>query len=199
MLDEGEVRRLLLRTAGRDAAAFHALYRKASPLLMAVAQRIVGRKELAEEVLHDAFVRIWNHAERFDALAPNAVAWMVAITRNRALDLVSSAAFARTSPLADDTADALMEEALGADRSAQELVESSRQASSVRDCLAELRAVERQALVLAYHHGLSHAELARSLQKPLGTVKAWVRRALDKMRVCIESCMGEGGEARRAP
>jgi RNA polymerase sigma-70 factor (ECF subfamily) len=56
----------------------------------------------------------------------------------------------------------------------------------LRDCLARLEAVERQALVLAYQHGLSHRELAAQLQKPLGTVKSWVRRGMANLRTCME-------------
>jgi RNA polymerase sigma-70 factor, ECF subfamily len=60
----------------------------------------------------------------------------------------------------------------------------------VRDCIEELAAQERQSLVLAYYHGMSHGELAVHLQRPLGTVKSWVRRGLGNLRTCIEACMG---------
>ncbi len=198
MLDDREVRRLILATAASDAAAFEALYRKTAQLLLAVALRIVGRRELAEEVLHDAFLRIWHSADRFDPMAPKPVAWMVAIVRNRAIDLVSSANLARVVAAVED-AESALEEALGAAMSSDQIVESDRRAASVRDCLGRLKAPERQALVLAYHHGLSHGELARYLNKPLGTVKGWVRRALENMRACVERHVGEVGEARRAP
>ncbi|MES2561746.1 MAG: sigma factor-like helix-turn-helix DNA-binding protein [Pseudomonadota bacterium] len=60
----------------------------------------------------------------------------------------------------------------------------------MRECLSNLQAVERQALVLAYQHGLSHGDLATHLSKPLGTVKTWIRRGMDNLRQCVESCMG---------
>jgi RNA polymerase sigma-70 factor (ECF subfamily) len=204
MLDDREVRRLLLATAARDAAGFEALYRKAAPLLLAIALRIVVRRELAEEVLHDAFVKIWNSAERFDPTVPNPVAWMVAIVRNRAIDLISSANVARVVSADGDNHGALeeahsvLDEALGAGVSSEEAFESDRRTAQVRDCLAELKAPERQALVLAYYHGLSHGELARRMDKPLGTVKGWVRRAMENLRLCVERCMGEAREAGRA-
>ena len=89
MLDDNEIKKLLLRAAARDegsANAFERLYGLCAPLLLGVAQRIVGRRELAEEVLHDAFATIWRNAETFDRFAAQPVAWMVAIARNRALD-----------------------------------------------------------------------------------------------------------------
>ena len=66
MLDEQEIRRLLLATAARDVDAFARLYKRCAPLLLGVAQRITRRKELAEEVLHDSFTRIWRAADSFD-------------------------------------------------------------------------------------------------------------------------------------
>lgn len=189
MLDESEVRRLLLATAARDAAAFETLYRKSSPLLLAVALRIVGRRELAEDVLHDAYLKIWHAAASFDPAAPRPVAWMVSIVRHRAIDLVSSADQARVELLGEDS-HAVLDTALGETATADELADATRRAATIRGCLEELQAPQRQALVLAYHHGLSHGELSAYLKKPLGTVKSWVRRALDNMRVCVESCLG---------
>jgi len=198
MLDDGDVRRLLLSTVSRDAAAFEELYRKTAPLLLAVALRIVGRRELAEEVLHDGFLKIWHSAGSFDPTAARPVARMVAIIRNRAIDLVSSAEVSRTVTVDEDVARAL-DQLLDTASSAEQLLESDRRARSLRDCLARLEAPQRQALVLAYHHGLSHGDLARHLKRPLGTVKSWVRRALESLRICVESSMGDAGEARRAP
>jgi RNA polymerase sigma-70 factor (ECF subfamily) len=201
MLDDREIKRLLLRAAARDegsAEAFGRLYQLAAPLVLGVAQRIVGRRELAEEVLHDAFVKIWNAAGSFDPLASQPVAWMVAIARNRALDLVSAADTARVESLSelaaeDDANDVLdrffdWSEDAGAD-AAEDL---RRARSFLRRCLDELAAVERQALVLAYHHGLSHGELAAHLAKPLGTVKTWIRRGMENLRACVEHCLHPG-------
>lgn len=198
MLDDLEIRRLLLATAARDAGAFETLYRRTAPLLLAVAQRILGRRELAEECLHDGFIRIWHAAERFDPLLPKPVAWLVAIVRNRAIDMASSAGATRV--VSDSDLLELLGEAddpLG--QAGDQLLETSERAHQVQDCLAALEAPQRQSLVLAYHHGMSHSELARHLDKPLGTVKSWVRRALANLRECVEHCMGGADEARRTP
>lgn len=195
MLDDSTIRRLLATVAAREpgsAEAFERLYRACAPLLLGVAQRIVRRRELAEEVLHDAFAKIWRTAESFDPLgAP--VGWMVAIVRNRALDLMESHDVARV----DSYHDALEGDPEGAlDRlfdwsaPADETADRERLGRWLRDCLAELAAVERQTLVLAYSHGLSHGELAAHLHKPLGTVKTWIRRGMANLRECVEACMG---------
>ena len=193
MRSDVEIKRLLLATAARgegSAEAFEALYKACAPLLFGIAQRIVRRRELAEEVLHDAFTRIWSAAGRFDPLAEQPVAWMAAIVRNRALDLMASHDVSRV-----DSYD-LTEDASALDRlfewapPAEDAVDAGRSVRWLRDCLGELRAVERQALVLAYDRGMSHRDLAAHLAQPLGTVKTWVRRGLANLRACVEECMG---------
>lgn len=196
MLDDPTIKRLLLRTAARNegsAAAFGELYRACAPILLGVALRIVGRRELAEEVLHDAFVKIWNGAGSFDPLANQPVAWMVAIARNRALDLVSSAEATRVQSLNvddDDDPDGALDRLFDWSEAGADEAEDARRARNfLRDCLSELAAAERQTIVLAYSHGMSHSELASHLRKPLGTIKTWVRRGMESLRECVEHCL----------
>lgn len=188
MLDDIEIKRLLLLTAARDPQAFEQLYRRTAPLLLGIALRIVGRRELADEVLHDAFAKIWRAADSFDPLATQPVAWMAAIVRNRALDLKGSADVERVDLLGDD-ADAVLDRCYAAVGGADEHLQNERALRWLRDCLDGLAAAERQVLVLAYHHGLSHSELATHLARPLGTVKTWARKALANLRACVEDCM----------
>ncbi len=196
MLDDQEIKRLLLRTAARDdgsAGAFEQLYKACAPLLLGVAQRVVGRRELAEEVLHDSFASIWRAATGFDPFANQPVAWMVAIVRNRAIDVRSSHDVSRVDSYhaaADDQPDGVLDRLFDWSPSVEENEDKRRAAQWLRDCLAELKANERQALVLAYDHGLSHGDLAAHLRTPLGTVKTWVRRGMQSLRECVEACMG---------
>ena len=185
MLDDGQIRILLRRTAARDAGsadAFERLYRLCAPLFMGIALRIVRRTEVAEEVLHDSFTRIWQSAATHDPLATRPVAWMVAIVRNRALDTAASHDVARVDPYEEHMVDTLFDWSEGPD----DAEDRRRSTRWLRDCLARLQAAERQALVLAYQHGLSHSELAAQLQTPLGTVKSWVRRGMASLRDCME-------------
>jgi RNA polymerase sigma-70 factor, ECF subfamily len=165
-----------VRTAARDegsAEAFRRLYQMSAALLLGAALRILGRRELAEEALHDAFAKIWQSAASFDPLAARPGAWMVAIVRNRALDMRAShdVSHVASSETLEDTPfhDA-------------DPVEVRR----LRDCLGRLEAPQRQALVLAYDRGLSHSELAAQLGAPLGSAKSWVRRGLASLRRCLE-------------
>jgi RNA polymerase sigma-70 factor, ECF subfamily len=196
MLDDREIKALLLRTAARDegsAEAFERLYKKCAPLLLGVALRIVGRMELAEEVLHDGFAKLWQSAGSFDPLATRPVAWMVAIVRNRAIDLRATHDVSRVESYhAADDAEGALDRLFDWAESADDAEDRRRSARWLHDCLARLQAVERQALVLAYQHGLSHRELAQQLQKPLGTVKTWVRRGMANLRQCVETCMAAG-------
>ena len=165
-----------MRTAARDegsAEAFRRLYQMSASLLLGVALRVLGRRELAEEALHDAFAKIWHSAASFDPLAARPLAWLAAIARNRALDIRASHDVSRV-----DASEEL-------DLSSHEPMDPV-EIRKLRDCLGRLDAPQRQAIALAYDRGLSHSELAAHLGKPIGTVKAWVRRGLASLRVCLE-------------
>lgn len=199
MLDDQEVKKLILRAAIKDegaAEAFERLYKLCAPLLLGVAQRIVGRRELAEEVLHDGFAKIWRVAGSFDPLATQPVAWLAAIVRNRAIDVQASHDVSRVDSYhdaVDNDPDGVLDRYFdwgGINDTAGEGEDKRRAGQRLRDCLGGLQASERQAVVLAYQHGLSHGDLATHLQKPLGTVKTWVRRGMANLRLCLETCMG---------
>jgi RNA polymerase sigma-70 factor, ECF subfamily len=201
LLNEQEVKRLLLATAARDVDAFERLYKRCAPLLLGVALRITRRRELAEEVLHDSFIRIWRAAETFDPFgAP--VGWMTTIVRNRAIDLMETHDVARVDSYhaaLDDKPEASLDQIFdwSSPESMDETLDSSRLRKFLLRCLAGLAAVERQSLVLAYDQGLSHGELAAHLGRPLGTVKTWVRRGLANLRACVDECLADSGGGRQ--
>ena len=192
MDDQKELTLLLLGSAQRDARAFRRLYDLASPRLLSSALRILRDRALAEEALQEAFIGIWRYAARYDPLAGAPMTWMTAIVRNRALDLLRRRAEAAGASTVD-----LDEAAIGTNPSAEQAVLDMEMNDNLRKCLSELEAAQRQALVLAYAHGLSHAELAAHLARPLGTVKSWVRRGLAALRQCIDSGWGRHETASR--
>jgi RNA polymerase sigma-70 factor (ECF subfamily) len=170
---------LIARSALGDRKAFEALYAAASGQLYAVSLRIVRSPGLAEEALQDSFVSIWTHAADYARAKSAPLTWMSAIVRNRSLDIVRRA---REEPDVDDAlAASLVDEAAAPAREAQARAE----AHALRDCLGELDPEQRQSIALAFFHGLTHAELAAHLRKPLGTVKTHVRRGLAKLRDCL--------------
>ena len=177
---------LLARTAMKDRRAFADLYASTKAKLFAVSLRIVREGALAEEVLQDAFVSIWNHASDYAAARSAPMTWMTAIVRNRSLDIVRRS---REEPDVDDTLSSnLVDESAAPAREAQERAE----AHDVRRCLEELDAEQRQSIALAFFHGLTHSELAAHLRRPLGTVKTHIRRGLMKLRDCLMRVGMEG-------
>jgi RNA polymerase sigma-70 factor, ECF subfamily len=175
----GELEGLLARTALRDRAAFARLYEATRAKLFGVSLRIVRERPLAEEVLQDSFINIWNHAGDYAAARSAPLTWMSAIVRNRSLDIVRRT---REEPDIDGTlTDALADESAAPVRSAEQRA----QAHSIRACIAELEGDQRQTIALAFHHGLTHSELADHLRRPIGTVKTHIRRGLLRLKDCL--------------
>ena len=177
---------LLARTALGDRTAFAQLYEATRAQLFAVSLRIVREQGLAEEVLQDSFVNIWSHARNYASAKSAPTTWMTAIVRNRSLDVVRRS---REEPDIDDAlaANLVDESARPADD-----VERRAEAHMLAECMKELEPEQRQSIALAFHHGLSHSELAGHLRRPLGTVKTHIRRGLLRLRDCLMRLEGEG-------
>jgi RNA polymerase sigma-70 factor, ECF subfamily len=171
---------LLAEIATGNEKAFARLYELTGGRLLAIARRIVGRSDVAEDVLQDAFLRVWRWAHRYDAAKGIAYAWLVRIVRNRALSAREK--LHRREVNQDETAvDALAFDGPDpADRAMRR-----EQARHVNSCLANLPANHRRSLFLIYFEGLTHRELAVRLDVQLGTAKSWVRRGLVRMNKCM--------------
>jgi RNA polymerase sigma-70 factor (ECF subfamily) len=183
MPDPVHLEYLLARVALRDRAAFRQLYDACAPQLLGVALRLLRRRDLAEDVLQDAFTGIWHRAESYRPQASRPMTWMTAVVRNRALDLLRAEASRPTEALEEDD-DAI---ASADDRPTPlGLLERAADALHLRRCIDQIEGPQRQCLALAYYHGLSHAELASHLGSPVGSVKAWLRRGLERLRRCME-------------
>lgn len=180
-LDDPQARlaELLARTALRDRRAFAELYEATRAKLFAVSLRIVREGPLAEEVLQDCFVSIWNHASDYARGKSAPMTWMTAIVRNRSLDLVRRTR--EESDIDEVLTGNLVDESAAPAREAQDRAE----AHDVRRCLEELDAEQRQSIALAFFHGLTHSELAAHLRRPLGTVKTHIRRGLMRLKDCL--------------
>lgn len=181
---------LIAASACGDDRAFRRLYRATSDVLFGMALRILKRRDWAEEVLQESFVSVWRHAGRYDKTKGAAMTWLIRIVRNQALDWIHPSrpdGFERVHASAIDLLGDDILDGMGNPGAANgaELVEYSQRADRVAACLAALDARQRQSLVLVFFHGLSHSDLARHLQHPLGTVKAWVRRGLAQLASCL--------------
>lgn len=164
-------------------AALKALYDLTAPRLYGVALRVVGRREWAEDVLQETFLYVWRSAAGFRASLSPPFAWLGLIARSRALDLLRRRAAERADVAAD--VDEVAETLPGDAASPLDASDASEQAWALHECLRKLEARQREVVSLAYFRDLSHSELAQQLRLPLGTVKTWVRRALEQLRGCM--------------
>jgi RNA polymerase sigma-70 factor (ECF subfamily) len=187
--DPQQLRSLLASVARRDAAAFRALYDATSPKLFGFALRILNRKELAEEVLQESFVSVWNNAGSYQAGLAAPMTWMTTIVRNRAYDLLRRVE--ATVEIDADTFDKNVMEALeSSDPSPFDALSMDAEARALAQCFSRLEGLHRQAIALAFYHDLSHSEVAERMKLPLGTVKTWVRRGLERLRTCLTRLEG---------
>ncbi|WP_257993652.1 sigma-70 family RNA polymerase sigma factor [Cupriavidus pauculus] len=177
---------LLGRVAIGDRQALRAVYELSAPKLFGLALRITGKRDLAEDVVQESFVSIWHHAGDYRPQLAAPMTWMTTIVRNRALDALRRTAAARlasATPLDDAPEADLADAAAGP----AELAQASQQARALNRCLQRLEPGQRQAIVQAYLHDMSHSELAARMHAPLGTIKSWIRRGLERLRACLES------------
>jgi RNA polymerase sigma-70 factor, ECF subfamily len=181
-LDGNELDDLLRRCALRDAGALGTLYARTAAQLLAILIGMLGSRAAAEDALQDVFIRIWQQAGQFDRIKGRAMAWMVAIARNRAIDLQRAA---RPAVLLD-AAEVEAAEQLRVEGPADN-VEFAAAHAALRRCLELLGASQRRCLVLAYQRGLTQERIALSIGQPLGTVKSWLRRGLQSLKACLES------------
>lgn len=175
---ELRLRALLVRIAQGDELALGALYDETLGRVYGLALRITRNPQAAEEVAEDVFFQIWRQALRFNAERGSSMAWILTITRSRALDSLR-----RTDP-AESCAEP--ETLIAGDQSVggdpQDLLAATQRDHRLHAALAALDAVPRQLIALAFFRGLTHEEIAAEAAMPLGTVKSLIRRSLATLR-----------------
>ncbi|QHF45221.1 RNA polymerase subunit sigma [Pseudomonas sp. S35] len=164
----------LLACARGDQRALRRLYEQDSSHLLGVALRIVRDRALAEDVVHDAFIKVWRGAGSFDPSRGSARGWVFSVTRHLALNVVRN--HYREVPLGDE------HEHVAAP---SETFEFSARSGQIHTCLEQLDPARRTCILHAYVDGYSHSEIASRLDTPLGTVKAWIKRSLAALRECM--------------
>jgi RNA polymerase sigma-70 factor (ECF subfamily) len=169
----------LRRCASGERTALRAIYDAEAPRMLGVAMRLLRRRALAEEAVHDAFMQVWQRAATFDPERGEARTWLYAILRHRALNIL------RTETRTDLVDDFEPMGLTSDDEDAESLVLRLSEAGALKRCLEGLEPVRREAILLAYVQGLTHGELAGRLNVPLGTMKSWIRRSLLQLRECM--------------
>ena len=177
---QDELNRLLHRTGQGDRSAFAELYRRTAAKLFGISLRLLRDRDDAEEVLQEIYVTVWRRASSFDASRAGAMTWLVALSRNKAIDRLRQqrrAALAADAGWGDPSDDAATPTA-DPDRT-----EDYRR---LQHCLDELDPQQQQPLREAFFSGATYSELAARCQVPLGTMKSWIRRSLIQLRKCLE-------------
>jgi RNA polymerase sigma-70 factor (ECF subfamily) len=173
---------LLVRIGQGDERALAALYDRLSPLAYGLALRIAGDGDAADDVVQEAFLRIWRRADRYDAGRNTARAWVLRLVRNLAIDRVRSAG-ARTRAEHAGAMQVVLEAGPEGPEDAAARAERGR---NVRAALEELPSEQRRMIEIAYFEGLSHGEIAAREQTPLGTVKTRIRDGVLRLRARFE-------------
>jgi RNA polymerase sigma-70 factor (ECF subfamily) len=178
-------RKLIATALGRipdgDRAALQTVYRLTSAKLFGVALRILGTQAEAEDVLQEVYVTVWRKAADFDPNRASPMTWLIAIARNRAIDrLRATRQSRRMEPI--EQAVEIADDAMPADSA----LENAQDYAKLHGCLDRLETRERDALRGAFFDGNTYEDLAARMKVPLGTMKSWIRRAMIKLKSCLE-------------
>jgi RNA polymerase sigma-70 factor (ECF subfamily) len=172
---------LLQKTAAGDQLAFKELYEQCSPKLMSLCLRLLRTESLAEDVLQEGFIKIWDKAGTYTPSKGKAMTWMATVIRNKGLDKLRSL---KTAPSETDIEYEGIEFA-STDMAPDTLENMSQDLQGLMACLDRLKPDQKECILLSYYYGHSHQELSDKLGKPLGTIKAWIRRGLEDLRPCL--------------
>ncbi len=184
--------KLLARVVKGDHQAFSQLYDQSSTLIYTMALRILGNSDEAAELLQDVYLEVWRKVSRYDVGRGTPVAWLVTLTRSRAIDRLRARAARAPQKSTDslDSASAAQVQDQGPSPFDAQADQEIR--TLVGGAMASLPQAQQQALELAYYEGLSHAEIAARLNQPLGTVKTRIKLGMSKLRESLRRCWEQG-------
>lgn len=170
---EGILGGLLLAIGRGEKEALAQLYREQAPVVLGVLLRLTQNRAQAEDLLQEGMVRLWHKAELFNPEQGSAQAWLFSLFRHLALDQLRQQGRRRRLLLQVSEAEP------------EEEMEMPSSHPDLQHCLALLSGQSRQALELCYRHGLTHEEISHHLGTPLGTVKSWLKRGLERLKSCL--------------
>ena len=170
---------LLRATASGDRQALATLYQRTSAKLYGICLRLLASETEAQEVLQDVYVTVWQKASRYDESRASPITWLAVMARNKAIDRLRA-----RKPEGED----LEAAAAIADQrpSAFDVVEQGQEFRRLAECLDELDPRHGGMIRAAFLDGATYLELAEREAVPLGTMKSWIRRALLRLRGCLE-------------
>lgn len=171
---------LVVLLQNKDAQAFGYLYDNYSAALFGVIYKMVEDKELAEDILQETFVKIWNSFSAYDSSKGRLFTWMLNITRNHTIDTLRSREYKKQNQIYNGkiNVDNFIDVAGGAARF---------DSLGIRKHLTHLKTDQKQIIDLAYFSGFTHEEIAKQLSIPLGTVKTRMRAAIMELRRLLQN------------
>lgn len=160
------------------------LYEQESARLLGVAKRIARNNALAEDIVHDAFIKIWTRAASFDPARGSARGWIFSVTRHLALNFMrDNAREIQLNEQSEMVVPALSSMATSLEN--EGAFDFRTRSARIYVCLEQLEPLRRHCILHAYVDGYSHSEISQKLGAPLGTVKAWIKRSLVVLRECM--------------
>lgn len=176
------LRSAMARLADGDQSALEYIYEATSAKLFGICLRILGDRKEAEDALQDVYVNLWQRADRYDPERASPISWLATFARNRAVDRLRSGKV-RQGAVSVDEAAPIPDSAPLADT----LLIDAEKTTQIHDCLNSLEERQRSAIRTAFFDGKTYQQLADAADVPLGTMKSWVRRGLQKLRTCLEA------------
>ncbi len=185
-LSQASDNQLVLRVADGDASALEQLYDRYVRQCFGLALRMLGDAGVAEEVIQEVFLKLWNQPRSYSAEKGKFVSWLLSLVHHRCIDELRRRS--RTEVALDDpVTGSLLNTEADPDPGPADQAWTREQQRVVREALEQIAANQRQVIELAYFRGLSQSEIAAKLDQPLGTVKTRIRLGLQNLRVLLES------------
>lgn len=183
---------LLARVVKGDQQAFSQLYDRSSTLLYTLAVRILGHRDEAADLLQEVYLEVWRKVARYDIGRGTPVAWLITLTRSRAIDRLR--ARGTRAPAAESLDGPSVTQIPDRRQGPFEAHADQEMRQRVSEALGSLPPAQREAIEMAYYEGLTHMEIAARLNQPLGTVKTRIKLGMAKLREMLRDCWGEQGD-----
>lgn len=173
---------LFQKISNRDSKALESLYDRYSPVLYTLVKRIVVEKEIAEEILSDIFVIIWQKSSMFDISSSNLYSWLINLARNKALDFIRREKSLIVDEYNDEYENNFIIPKISTLIPSNDLDKTFNSREKIYSAVHSLTEAQQYVLSLAYYDGLTESEIAEKLNIPLLTVKSKIRVALDSVK-----------------
>ena len=184
--------KLLARVAKGDQQAFGQLYDQSSSLLFTLAYRILSDRDEAAELLQEVYLEVWRKIAKYDVGRGSPIAWLVTLTRSRAIDRLRARASRGHHLVVDSFDHPLVSHTPDVSQNPYEAREDTELRQMMAKAILELPLPQQQAIEMAFYQGLTHTEIAAKLNQPLGTVKTRIKLAMSKLRASLQHTLPPG-------